>query len=89
MELNDIKKIVRESFQEIKESDLIAKKGNKTWAEHKKEFKDNIEELLIHIEDDKYEDAENVIGKTINILKDWKKRIKEGGSKGDVIDEEK
>lgn len=85
----EIKNMVREALTEMRdvnESDLVARKGEKSWADQKSEFKDNIDNLLKHIEDDKYEDAEGVITKTVKILNAWKKRIKEGSS-GDVLDE--
>lgn len=85
----DIKEMVRRAFSEefdINESDLITRKGDKTWSEHKKEFKENVSKLIQNIEDDKYLDAENVIGDTIAILNDWKKRIREG-RKDNVLDE--
>lgn len=83
-----IREIVREALSNMEESDLITKKGSKSWSEHKEEFKGNVDSLLKHIEDDKYEDAEGVIDDTIDILKDWKKRIKSGlSSKENVLDE--
>jgi hypothetical protein len=85
----EIQKMIKEALSEMNESDIVTKKGSKSWAEHKGDFKNNIEELLGHIEDDNYHDAENVIGKTIDTLKKWQKRIKDGlkDKKGDVLDE--
>jgi hypothetical protein len=83
-----IRSIVREVLSKIDESDLIAKKGSKSWSEHKKDFKEKVGELIDKIEDDKYEDAHNLIDDTIEILKTWKKRIKSGlDSKDNVLDE--
>ena len=83
-----IRNIVREVLSTIDESDLIAKKGTKDWSEHKSDFKKKIGELIGKIEDDKYEDAHNIIDDTIEILKTWKGRIKSGlKSKDSVLDE--
>lgn len=81
----EIRNAVREALN-VKESDLISKKSNKSWSEHKSEFKEIIDDLLNHIEDDEYKDANDLIGDAIDILKAWKKKIKEG--KGKIIDEE-
>jgi hypothetical protein len=84
----EIREIVREALSNMEESDLITKKGSKSWSDHKEEFKNNVDSLLDNIQNDEYEDAEDVIGKTIDILKDWKKRISSGlKSKDSVLDE--
>lgn len=84
----EIREIVRETLSNMSESDLITKNSDKSWSEHKKDFRDNINSLLNNIEDDKYEDAEDTIGKTITMLKNWKKRISSGIKAQDsVLDE--
>ena len=86
----ELQELIKETLSEttdIQESDLVARKGDKSWADQKSEFKDNINELLSNIEDDKYSDATGVIVKTVKILNTWHKRIKEG-TKGNVIDED-
>lgn len=84
----EIREIVREALSNMEESDLITKKGSKSWSDHKEEFKNNVDSLLGNIQNDEYEDAEDVIGKTIDILKGWKKRISSGlKSKDSVLDE--
>jgi hypothetical protein len=82
----EIRKTIREALTSMQESDLVARKGDKSWSSQKKEFKEIISDLLNHIEDDKYEDAHDLIGDAVEILNTWKKRIKEGSGK--VIDEE-
>lgn len=83
-----IREIVREALSNMEESDLITKNSKKSWSDHKKDFRDNINSLLDNIEDDNYEDAEDTIGKTITMLKGWKKRISSGLKTQDsVLDE--
>ena len=67
--------MIRETFQEVNESDLITKDTKETWEEIKKEFKRKNETLLNHIDDDNYDNADNLIDEVIEMLKDWKKRI--------------
>jgi flagellar motor switch protein FliG len=71
----EIQEMIRETFQEVNESDLITKDTKETWEEIKKEFKRKNETLLNHIDDDNYDNADNLIDEVIDILKDWKKRI--------------
>jgi flagellar motor switch protein FliG len=71
----EIQEMIRETFQEVNESDLITKDTKETWEEIKKEFKRKNETLLNHIDDDNYDNADNLIDEVIEMLKDWKKRI--------------
>jgi PHP family Zn ribbon phosphoesterase len=71
----EIQEMIREAFQEVNESDLITKNTKETWEEIKKEFKRKNEILLQHIDDDNYDNADNLIDEVIDMLKDWKKRI--------------
>ncbi len=89
----DLKSIVREVLSNFNESDLIVKRTQKPWSEHKSELKSNIDKLFSSIEEDKYyekngvEDICNLIDDTVDILKTWKKRVKTNAPSGDVIDE--
>ena len=86
-------KIIKETLKNVNESDLIVKKGKKTWSEHKSELNKNIKSIIKDIEDDVYDKEEGIkvivdnIDDTIEILKDWKKKIKSGAKKGSVLDE--
>jgi PHP family Zn ribbon phosphoesterase len=71
----EIQEMIREAFQDVNESDLITKNTKETWEEIKKEFKRKNEILLKHIDDDNYDNADNLIDEVIDMLKDWKKRI--------------
>jgi flagellar motor switch protein FliG len=71
----EIQEMIREAFQEVNESDLITKDTKETWEEIKKEFKRKNETLLNHIDDDNYDNADNLIDEVIEMLKGWKKRI--------------
>lgn len=71
----EIQEMIRETFQEVNESDLITKDTKETWGEIKKEFKRKNETLLNHIDDDNYDNADNLIDEVIEMLKGWKKRI--------------
>lgn len=76
-----LRKTVREALAKMSrmgESDLVTRKGDKSWSKQKEEFKEKVDTLLNHIEDDEYEDADGLIDDTINILKVWKTKIKEG-----------
>ena len=89
----DIQGIVREVLSNVKESDLIVKRTQKPWSEHKSELKSNVEKLFTFIEEDKYyeengvEEISDLIDDTVEILKTWKKRIRTNAPKGDVLDE--
>ncbi len=93
MTREDIKKVVREVLSNFNESDLIVKRTQKPWSEHKSELKSNIDKLFVDIEEDKYyekggiEDICSLIDDTIDILKTWKKRVRTNAPSGDVIDE--
>jgi PHP family Zn ribbon phosphoesterase len=71
----EIQEMIREAFKEVNESDLITKNTKETWEDIKKEFKRKNEILLKHIDDDNYDNADNLIDEVIEMLKDWKKKI--------------
>jgi len=89
----DIQKIVREVLSNFNESDLIVKRTQKPWSEHKSELKGNIDKLFSFIEKDKYYEKDGVdeiadlIDDTVEILNTWKKRLKANAPSGDVLDE--
>jgi len=84
--IEEIRKMVRETISGIDESDLITKYTTKSWSDYKGEFEEHSKNLLQKIEDDDYEDAIKDIDSTIDILSNWKSKIKKG-SKDSVIDE--
>lgn len=67
-----IRKMISEL--EINESDIIAKEKSQ-WKEMKSDFKKVAKNLVKHIEDDKYSDANGDIDKAIKILKSWKSKL--------------
>lgn len=69
---NLVKDIISEL--DLNESDIITKNKNE-WNDTKNDFKNTIKELVKNIDDDKYEDVQGDIDKSIRILKSWKKRI--------------
>lgn len=69
---NLVKDIISEL--DLNESDIITKNKNE-WNETKSDFKKTIKDLINNIDDDKYEDVQGDIDKSIRILKSWKKRI--------------
>lgn len=69
---NLVKDIISEL--DLNESDIITKNKNE-WNDTKNDFKNTIKELIKNIDDDKYEDVQGDIDKSIRILKSWKKRI--------------
>ena len=74
-----LKEFIKKSIKEvnnIKESDLISTPNE--WEKMKTRFSTNVINLIQNIEDDEYEDASNVIGETIGMLKFWKGKIKLG-----------
>jgi hypothetical protein len=79
-----LRKLVRELAEaELKEFDILVKKGKKDkmvakkedWKEEKKELKKNLSNLLSHIESDNYEEGSEKIDSVIKQLEDWKKKI--------------
>ena len=77
----DFEKLVREMIRDIvsdkssnqNNNDLFQKQTN--WDEIKIEFKDTINDLLKNIEDEEFDNANNQIDKSIDVLKKWKSRI--------------
>jgi LPS O-antigen subunit length determinant protein (WzzB/FepE family) len=90
----ELREIIRNTIQDVNESDLITKRSNKTWSEHKSELNNNIKDVINFIEDDVYDEKDGVekivnkIDDSIEVLKSWKSKVKKGGEKKDVIDEE-
>ena len=70
----EIQEMIRDAFTGVNESDLITK-NRKSWEKIKKDFKEKNDELLNHIDDDNYKNADEIIDKVISILEDWKEKI--------------
>jgi hypothetical protein len=79
-----LRKLIRELTEaELKEFDILVKKKAKDkmvakkedWEEEKKELKDNLSNLLSHIEADEYEEGAEKIDDVVSQLQDWKKKI--------------
>ena len=75
-----IRDIVSDKSSNQNNNDLFQKQTN--WDEIKIEFKDTINDLLKNIEDEEFDNANNQIDKSIDVLKKWKSRIEK------IIDEE-
>jgi len=76
MELTEkeLKSLIKEKLMGMSESDaLYAKKED--WQESKKKIRQNMIELLKHIEEDEYEEGVEKIGSLISKLKDWQVKI--------------
>ena len=82
----DLRKLIRKTLQEmndISESDLLVRAGV-NWDEAKPKFLEKINNLVSKIDDDQYDDADNLIGSVTAMLKMWRAKIKKG--KNDMVD---
>ena len=82
----DLRKLIRKTLQEmndISESDLLVRAGV-NWDEAKPKFLEKINNLVAKIDDDQYDDADNLIGSVTAMLKMWRAKIKKG--KNDMVD---
>ncbi len=71
---------IRKSLMEmenVSESDILTRAGV-NWQEMKPKFLKTVKCLVSKIDDDKYNDAEDLIGKAIGMLKIWKAKMKKG-----------
>lgn len=71
----EIQEMIREAFEEVNESDLITKNTKESWEEMKQDFKAKNKSLLQHIDDDNYDNADDLIDDVISMLKKWKRKI--------------
>lgn len=70
----ELKNLVRERIMGMAESDaLYAKKED--WQVSKKKIRQNMIELLKHIEEDEYEEGVEKIGSLITKLQNWQVKI--------------
>jgi len=82
----DLRKLIRKTLQEmndISESDLLVRAGV-NWDEAKPKFLEKVNNLISKIDDDQYDDAEDLIGSVSAMLKMWRAKIKKG--KNDMVD---
>jgi len=82
----DLRKLIRKTLQEmndISESDLLVRAGV-NWDEVKPKFLEKVNNLVAKIDDDQYDDAEDLIGSVSAMLKMWRAKIKKG--KNDMVD---
>jgi hypothetical protein len=85
-EEKNIRLIIRKTLSEIdnvSESDILVKAGV-DWEEVKPKFLEKINDLVSKIDDDQYDDAEDLIGNVTAMLKMWRHKIKKG--KTDMVD---
>ena len=83
---NDIRLLIRKTLSEmdnVSESDILVKAGV-NWDEVKPKFLEKINTLISKIDDDQYDDAEDLIGNVTAMLKMWRHKIKKG--KTDMVD---
>lgn len=64
-------------MENVSESDLLVRAGV-NWQEMKPKFLETVNSLVAKIDDDKYDDAEDLIGTAISMLKIWKAKIRKG-----------
>jgi hypothetical protein len=79
-EEKNLRTIIRKSLSEmenVSESDILVRAGV-NWNEVKPKFLETVNDLVSKIDDDKYSDAEDLIGKATNMLKMWKAKIRKG-----------
>ena len=77
-----IRLIIRKKLSEmenVSESDLLVRAGV-NWEEVKPKFLEKINNLVSKIDDDQYNDAEDLIGNVTAMLKMWRAKIKKGKS---------
>ena len=71
-------------MENVFESDILVRAGV-NWDEVKPKFLEKINDLVSKIDDDQYDDAEDLIGGVTNMLKVWKAKIHKG-KKSDMVD---
>jgi hypothetical protein len=64
-------------MENMSENDLLVRAGV-NWHEMKPKFLETVNGLVSKIDDDKYDDAEDLIGRAIGMLKVWKSKIRKG-----------
>jgi hypothetical protein len=73
--------LIRELIKKTIAETLIKK--SISWEEQKPKFKETITSLISKIDDNSYEDAEDLLGSAISMLQSWKSKINKA-----VLDEE-
>jgi len=76
-QLRTLVRNIMSEMDNVNEHDLIMRAGL-DWNRVKSEFANNVNSLIQKIDDDQYDDAEDLIGKAIVMLKMWKHKIKKG-----------
>lgn len=64
-------------LENVSESDILMRAGV-NWDEVKPKFLETVNDLVSKIDDDKYDDAEDLIGKAVGMLKIWKAKMRKG-----------
>ena len=75
-----LRKLIQKTLLEtenMSESDLFVRAGV-NWDEVKPKFLETVNDLVSKIDDDKYDNAEDLIGKAVAMLKIWKAKIHKG-----------
>lgn len=81
----NLRLLIRKALSEnISESDLLVKAGV-NWDEMKPKFLETVNSLVSKIDDDQYDDAEDLIGTATSMLKIWKAKIRKGKEMVDRI----
>jgi hypothetical protein len=81
-EEKNIRLIIKKTLSEmenVSESDILVRAGV-NWDEVKPKFLEKVNNLVSKIDDDKYDDAEDLIGSVTAMLKMWRAKIKKGKS---------
>ena len=81
-----IRSLIKKSLEEmynVSESDLLVRAGV-NWDEVKPKFLEKINTLISKIDDDQYDDADDLIGSVITALRFWRHKIRKGQDNGIV-----
>lgn len=76
-----IRKMMAE-MHNVSENDLLVRAGV-NWSEAKPNFLEKVNDLISKIDDDQYDDADDLIGSVITSLRIWRSKIKKG--KNDIV----
>lgn len=81
-----IRSLIKKSLEEmynVSESDLLVRAGV-DWDEVKPKFLEKVNTLISKIDDDQYDDADDLIGSVITALRFWRHKIRKGQDNGMV-----
>jgi hypothetical protein len=75
-----LREMVAKIVSEIEESDLVVRKdAGQTWEQLSSDLREDVENLIVHITNDEYQQALEDISQVSATMKMWKHRIIMGG----------